>query len=140
MNKYIDEIISNGNNQQMEDLRNIFNDLLEIVKKENETEYKTICNRIKGIATNYQINEELAKDIVHEMKPYGEYWSIETIKSVVGNDTHKIEDMYLVMNSLVNDYSEDISPEQTDLYIKLAHSWIDDVDAKEHKMWKYFVD
>lgn len=47
--------------------------------------------------------------------------------------------MYVVMNSLANDYQDIISLEDAETYIKMAHAWLDDVDQKEHKLWKYFV-
>ena len=64
---------------------------------------------------------------------------IGTIKSVIGNDNHRLEDMYVVMNNLANDYQDIISLEDAETYIKMAHAWLDDVDQKEHKLWKYFV-
>ena len=73
------------------------------------------------------------------MKPLGEYWSMETIASVIGNDTHRLEDMYVVMNSLANDYQNVVSLDNVETYIKMAHAWLDDVDQKEHKLWKYFI-
>ena len=43
------------------------------------------------------------------------------------------------MNSLVNDYSNVIKPDEVETYINMAHSWIDDVDGKPNKIWWYFV-
>ena len=91
------------------------------------------------MAYNYQIDEYMAHEIVEDMKPLGEYWNMNTIKSVIGNDNHRLEDMYVVMNSLANDYQDIISLEDAETYIKMAHAWLDDVDQKEHKLWKYFV-
>ena len=90
------------------------------------------------MAYNYQIDEELAEDIVKNMKPLGEYWNMETIASVIGNN-HRVEDMYVVMNSLVNDYQNVVSRDDAETYVKMADAWIDDVDGKENKIWWYFV-
>ena len=57
----------------------------------------------------------------------------------VGNDNHRLEDMYVVMNSLVNDYQSVVNPEEVETYIKMAHAWLDDVDGKQNKVWWYFV-
>ena len=65
---------------------------------------------------------------------------METIKNVIGDDNHRLCDMYIVMNSLANDYQNIISLEDAGTYIKMAHAWIDDVDGKKHKLWKYFVE
>lgn len=47
--------------------------------------------------------------------------------------------MYVVMNSLANDYGEIIPLDDTDMYIELADAWIKDVDAADNKTWWYFV-
>lgn len=38
----------------------------------------------------------------------------------------------------INTKSQEI--EDVDTYVKMAYAWLDDVDAKEHKVWKYFID
>jgi len=91
------------------------------------------------MAYNYQIDKELAIEIVEDMKPYGEIWSMEIIQSVIGNDTHRLEDMYVVMNSLANDYANIINTEETETYIKMAHAWLDDIDGHSNKVWWYFA-
>ena len=73
------------------------------------------------------------------MRPLGEYWDMQTISSVINNDNHRLCDMYVVMNSLINDYQDVINPEEVDTYIKMAHAWLDDIDGKDNKVWWYFV-
>lgn len=136
---YIDRIVQNGTNEDMECLKDILSDsLYELKEYDNET-YKKYKNKIKGMAYNYEIDEELAKEIVSNMKPLGEYWSIEEVSNANGEDNHRIEDVYVVMNSLANDYKDVISLDDTDTYVRLARAWLDDEDGKEHKVWKYFV-
>lgn len=139
MKDYIKKIVDNGKKEEMECLSDILIDLMYELKENNHEEYDKYKRKLKGMAYNYTIDEEMAHKIVEEMKPYGEYWNMETIKSVIGVDQHRTEDMYVVMNSLVNDYSGAISPEEVDTYIKLADLWIDDEDGKKHKIWWYFV-
>ena len=121
-------------------LTNIFVDLLNDEKEYNYNDYKKYKNIIIGMAYNYQIDAELAKEIVEDMKPLGEYWDMQTVRNVIGNDMHRLEDMYVVLNSLANDYSKIISLEDVETYINMAHAWIDDVDGKKNKIWKYFVE
>ena len=139
MKEYINRIVQLGKQEDMDCLGDMMVDLLYELKESNEMEYKKYKTKIKGMAYDYKIDEELAKDIVEDMKPLGEYWNMETIKSVIPNDTHRLEDMYVVMNSLVNDYSNVINPEEVETYINMAHAWLDDVDAKPNKIWWYFV-
>lgn len=139
MHEYLEKIIKSNNKENMECLEEIFQNLMCFLKEHNHTKYKYYKHKIKGMASNYMIDDELAKEIVHEMKPYGEVWNQETIYSAIGVDNHRIEDMYIVMNSLANDYSSVISTDDVESYIKLAHAWIDDVDAQENKVWWYFI-
>lgn len=138
--KYIKMIVDNGNPQDMECLSDMLSDIIYLIKDGHYDTYKKYKNKLEGMAYNYKINEELAKEIVEDMKPLGEHWDMQTIKNAIGNDMHRLEDMYVVMNSLANDYSQIISLEDTETYINMAHAWIDDVDAKKNKVWKYFVE
>lgn len=139
MKEYINRIVANNKQEEMDCLSDILVDTLYEIKENNYDEFRKYKIKIKGMAYNYQIDEELAEEIVEDMKPFGEYWNMETIQSVIGNDTHRLCDMYVVMNSLVNDYQGVINPDEVDIYIKMAHAWIDDVDGKENKIWWYFV-
>lgn len=138
--KYIKMIVDNGNQQDMECLSDMLSDVIYLIKDEHYDTYKKYKNKLEGMAYNYKINDELAKEIVEDMKPLGEYWDMQTVRNAIGNDMHRLEDMYVVMNSLANDYSQIISLEDVETYINMAHAWIDDVDAKKDKVWKYFVE
>lgn len=136
---YIDRIVQNGRQEDMECLKDMLSDTMYELKDYNEKDFKKYKNKIKGMAYDYQLDEEMARDIVENMKPLGEYWSMETVASAIGNDNHRLEDMYVVLNSLANDYQGIVSLDDTETYVKLAHAWLDDVDGGEHKVWKYFV-
>ena len=137
--KYVDMIIEKGNQEDMEKLHDIFQEVLYDLKEYNYDKYKKYKMILYGMAYNYTIDEDMAYEIVENMQPLGEYWDMETIKSVIGNDTHRLEDMYVVMNSLANDYQDVIDLENADAYIKMAHAWLDDVDGHDNKVWWYFV-
>ena len=137
--KYVDMIIENGNQEDMEKLHDIFQEVLYDLKEYNYDKYKKYKMKLYGMAYNYTIDEDMAYEIVEDMQPLGEYWDMETIKSVIGNDTHRLEDMYVVMNSLANDYQDVISLDNAESYIKMAHAWLDDVDGHDNKVWWYFV-
>lgn len=34
----------------------------------------------------------------------------------------------------------EFTKQEVDTYVKMTNAWLNDVDAKEHKVWKYFVD
>lgn len=134
MKKYLDMIIANGRQEDMDCLGEM------LVKLINDSgDYKKYRNKIIGMAYNYTIPEEMAEEIVYDMKPNGEVWNMETIRSVTIGNPHRVEDMYVVMNSLANDYSSVIPVEDAEKYIQMANLWIDDIDGREHKIWWYFV-
>ena len=139
MKEYINKIVENGKQEDMDCLSDIMVDLLYGLKETNKDEYKKYKTKIKGMAYDYTLDDELAKEIVMDMKPLGEYWDMGTIKAAIEPDQHKLLDMYVVMNSLANDYSNVINTEDVDTYIKMAHSWIDDIDGRNNKIWWYFV-
>lgn len=136
---YIDRIVANGKQEDMECLSEMLVELLEDVKETKPVIYKKYKTKLKGMAYDYKVDRELAQEIVQEMRPIGQYWTIEEIATAIGNDMHSVEEMYVVMNSLVNDYKDILGVENPEIYIKMAHAWLDDVDAKEHKFWNYFV-
>lgn len=139
MKEYLQMIVNNGKQEDMDCLGDILIDALYEMKESNYEKFKKYKNKIKGMAYSYKVDKELAKEIVEDMKPLGEYWSMETIASVIVGDSHRLEDMYVVMNSLANDYQRVVSLDDTDTYIKMAQAWLDDVDAHENKVWWYFV-
>lgn len=139
MKEYINKIVANGKPEDMDCLSDIMVDLLCDLKETDKHEYKMYKMKIKGMAYDYTIDEEMAKEIVEDMKPLGEYWDMGTIKVAIEPDTHRTIDMYVVMNSLVNDYKDIINPDEVEKYIQMAHAWIDDIDGKDNKIWWYFV-
>lgn len=135
---YIDKIVENGKREDMDCLSDMLIDLLYDLKERNHTEFKKYKNKLKGMAYDYKIDEDLAIEIVSNMTPLGEYWDIDTIRSVVGN-IDNIYDVYVVMNSLANDYKDVISLDDVDKYVGMTKAWIMDEDAPENKVWWYFV-
>lgn len=139
MKEYLDMIIKNGKKEDMDCLGDMMIELMYELKESNYHEYEEYKRKIIGMAYDYKITDDLAHEIVEDMKPKGEYWDIDTIRSVVGNQPN-INDIYVVMNSLVNDYGDVISPEDVETYVKMTNAWINDADAHKNKVWWYFVD
>ena len=137
--KYIEKIGENKNIEDMNKLGDMLADIIYDTKESHPDIYKKYKHELIGMAYNYEVDKELAHEIVEDMKPLGEYWDMDTIASVIGNDSHRLEDMYVVMNSLANDYQNVVSTDDVDTYIKMAHAWLDDVDGHENKVWWYFV-
>ena len=138
--KYIQMIVDNGKQEDMECLSDILSDVIYLMKEEHYDKYKHYKNKLKGMAYDYKIDEDMAYEIVEKMLPDGELWSIDTIKNVIGEDNHSLYDMYIVMNSLYNDYGNIINKDDVNTYIRLAHAWLDDIDSHKNKIWWYFME
>ena len=126
-------IINNGKQEDMDCLGEM------LIKLINESpEERKYRNKIIGMAYNYTIPDEMAYEIVSEMKPKGEVWSKDVINGVVGG-VPNLNDYYVVMNSLINDYGEVIPQEEVDTYVKMTNAWLNDIDGHHNKVWWYFV-
>ena len=107
---------------------------------EHKHEFKRV---LKAVAL--RIDHKEARDIVNRMKPSGEHWDVEQIKSVLASKGVALnEDVhyYLVMNMAYNDYkhtAEKFGIDNPDFYFSIAHDFIEDPDAKEFKVEKYFL-
>lgn len=129
--------------KQMEELTEIFNELFDDLNNLHPAEYNKYILKLEDIAC--RISEEKAKEIVKAMKPYGEKWSYSAVKDIALYN--KIEDnyvsYYLVINMMYNDYYETakyVGKENDEsFYFHLAKNFINDVDAKPHKVAKYFL-
>lgn len=142
INSYIEKIVNNGKPEDMEELSEILEDLMYIVKDYDEDCYEKYKMKLYGMAYNYKFTKEMAEEIVENMKPRAEIWDYETtisVKNQYGLNNINQEDFYLVINSLGNDYADVISIEEVDTYVKMAKAWIEDKDAKEDKTWIYFT-
>ena len=138
--KYIQMIVDNGKQEDMEELSDMLEEVIYYIKENNKTKYDKYKNKLIGMAYNYKFDEELARKIVENMSN-GEIWSMDTIKSVMKsyNVNEDYCEFYLVMNSLINDYGEIIPSDDVETYIKMAKAFIHDSDAKENKVWIYFM-
>lgn len=138
---YINKIVINGKQDDMEELSNMLDDLICDLKEEKPKLYKKYKDELYEIANGKVLTEEMAHEIVENMKPLGEYWDINTIKQIKSSAglTYNDYDFYTVMNSLVNDYGEIIDKEDIEIYVKMAKAFIEDEDATKDKVFVYFT-
>lgn len=139
--KYIEMIVDNGKREDMECLSDMLSDIIYMLKDEHYDKYEKYKMKLYGMAYGYQFNEEMAYEIVEDMKPLGEYWDIKTTTEVKNQYNMNCDDytFYVVMNSLANDYHDAISPDEVETYVKMAYAFINDEDAIKDKVWKYFT-
>lgn len=106
----------------------------------NQDDKEEIIRGLYELAEGKVLNEERAKYLIENMKPYGMKWDLQTTESVRssnGYDDIRPVDFWIVMNSAYNDYN-DIFKEDVSLYARFSRDFIKDEDAVEDKVYYYF--
>ena len=138
---YIQKIIDNGNIEDMGELSDMLEDTMEIIKDYDGECYKKLEMKLYKMAYGEVLSRNMAEDIVANMRPYGMRWDYEEIKRMqeqYGLNNIRTVDLFVVANAGYNDY-RDLLGEDTDNYIKFSIDFIQDEDAKEGKVFKYFT-
>lgn len=138
---YINKIIENDDIESMHELSHILIETLEHLEKCDENKFKKYGMKLYKMAYGETLSKDMADDIVNKMKPYGMHWSLDEVKDLQNrygfNDIRSI-DVFVVMNSAYNDYN-DLFADDIEGYIKFTIDFIEDEDAGEGKVFKYFT-
>lgn len=140
--EYIERIVDNGKIEDMEELSDMLEDTMEIIKDYDEKCYKEFEMKLYKMAYGNHLNKSMAENIVNKMRPYGMRWNLEETESMQrqrGIEDIPKADFFVVINSAYNDY-KDIFGEDLEGYIRFTIDFIKDEDAKEGKVFKYFVE
>lgn len=136
--RIIKKIVDDGNIEYISDM---LEDTLEILQKYDDECCKEYEMELYKMAYGSNLNKEMAEKIVHEMKPYGQHWSIEEtqrIQEQFGMTNINPVDFYIVLNSAYNDYNN-IFNENMEMYVSFTNDFINDEDAKSDKVFVYFT-
>ena len=137
----IKKIVNDGDRREMEELSDILVDVINTIKKYDEDCYREYKMKLYKMAYGNEITEEVAEDIVKEMRPAGERWSIgetEQMQRDYGLDNINPISFFLVMNQGFNDY-RNLFGDNLDMYIRYTEAFICDEDAKPYKVLNYFL-
>lgn len=137
--KMLETIIERGKVEDMYKLNDMLDELICDLKEQKPKLYKEYKMELYEIAYGNVILEDKAREIVEHMKPFGEHFSMENAKEIKEDYSikHSVSDIYLVVNSLYNDYHE-ILDENNDLYAKMTKLWLNDADSVDDKVFQYF--
>lgn len=132
-------IIEKNKSDDMYKLNDMLDELICDLKEQKPKLYKEYKMELYEIAYGNVILEDKAREIVEHMKPFGEHFSMENAKEIKEDYSikHSVSDIYLVVNSLYNDYHE-ILDENNDLYAKMTKLWLNDADSVDDKVFQYF--
>lgn len=146
--EYIERIIENGKIEDMEELSDMLEDTMEIVKNYDKECYEEFTMKLYKMAYGNVLNEEMAEEIVHKMRPYGMKWSIEettNVQNQFGLDNIRPVDFFVVINSKFNDDKDTVErfarnpEEELEMYVSLTRDFIMDEDAKSDKIFLYYT-
>ena len=141
MEENIKKIVNDGDVDKMYKLADLLEDSIEKLgeyDKESADKYEM---KIYIMANGKMLNREMAEEIVHQMRPYGMKWSYEEVKDLqeqYGIDDIRVTDFFVVINSAYNDY-KNLFGDDIDQYIKFTIDFIKDEDAREGKVFLYFM-
>lgn len=137
--KYIDKIVENGKQEDMDKLSEILVEIIYKMKEPHHELYKHYKDCLYEMAEGKVVSEEMAHEWVEDMKPIGEHWTMEETTNAMNSLGYKDReiDFYVTSNMIYNDYY-DLVKDNEELALKMAHSWINDTDAKEDKLYCYY--
>ena len=139
--KIIQTIVDNGDVKHMHMLSEILEDTMEEVRKYDEKCYKKYEMELYRMAYGPHLTREMAENIVSKMRPYGKKWTIEQaeeLEAQYGIGGINPIDFFVVLNSAFNDY-HDIFNDNIEMYVRFTVDFINDEDAKEDKVFLYFM-
>lgn len=136
---YINKIVINGKQDDMEKLSNMLDDLICDLKEEKPKLYKKYKDELYEIANGKILNDEMAYKWVNNMKPEGEHWTIEETTNAMKQMGYNLNniDFYVVANMMYNDYYNLVKDDE-ELALKMAYMWLDDEDAVKDKLYEYY--
>lgn len=133
-------IIDKGKVEDMYKLNEMLNNLVCDLKEQKPKLYKEYKRELYEIAYGNVILKDKAEEIVSNMKPFGEHYTLEEANEI--KETYSLKhtntDIYLVINSLYNDYQE-LFDSNDEMYAKLTKLWLNDEDSVEDKVYEYFM-
>lgn len=137
----IQVIVDNGRIEDMRTLSDMLEDTLEELQNYDKECYDKYMMELYKMAYGNTLNKQMAEEIVANMRPYAQRWSMQETQEIqdrYGIDNIRAVDFYVVMNSAFNDY-RNLFDDNTDMYVKFTMDFINDEDAKEGKVFKYFM-
>lgn len=132
-------IVKHGDKEQMEELANVFVDVMECLKEHHPELYDKFYKEVDEIMEPEHLTEEDSKFYVshlhHKDGTRGEYFSYKQIEELTRRNPelakYNKHDVYYVLNMLHSDFYK---PKwDVDTYVMFTLMWLDDPDGKPDK-------
>lgn len=140
--EYIEIIVQKGRLEDMEELSELLEDTMEIIKDYDNECYKEMEMKLYKMAYGNHLNKTMAEEIVNKMRPYGKRWSIEETRQMQeqrGISNVSDVDFFIVINSAYNDY-QNLFGDNIEDYVRFTMDFIQDEDAKQDKVFLYYTE
>lgn len=135
--KYIEKIVENNKQEDMEKLSDMLSEIIYKMKEHNYEKYKHYKMCLYQMAYGKIISDEMREEIVERI---GEHWTLEETESVrneYGYNDINPNEFNVVMNMAYSDYA-DVFGDNLEMYAKFSKAFIKDDDAKDGKVFIYF--
>lgn len=139
--EYIRKIVDEGDRNEMEELSDILEEVIDLIKEYDEEAYKKYTMCLYKMAYGEVLSEDMADEIIRKMQSYGMKWTLneaEDIQNNYGIDVRPV-DFWIVMNQAFNDF-RNVFGDNLEMYVRYTEAFINDEDAKPGKVWKYFTE
>lgn len=140
--EYIEIIVQKGRLEDMEELSELLEDTMEIIKDYDSECYKEFEMKLYKMANGNRLNRKMAEEIVNKMRPYGRRWNIEETRQMQeqrGISNISDVDFFVVINSAYNDY-QNLFGDNIEDYVRFTMDFIQDEDAKQDKVFLYYTE
>ena len=143
--EYIEKIVDNGKIEDMQELSDMLEDTLEIIKDYDKDCYKEMEMKLYKMAYGKKLTDNMKREWVKKMRPMSK-WTEEEVKNIVNQYGFEVPYMsaFVILNMLYSDmksaFGDGNDEESLKRYLRGTSDWYFDEDAKvdgEEKLFDY---
>ena len=143
--EYIEKIVDNGKIEDMQELSDMLEDTMEIIKDYDEKCYKEFEMKLYEMAYGKKLTDNMKREWVKKMRPMSK-WTEEEVKNIVSQYGFEVPYMsaFVILNMLYSDmksaFGDGNDEESLKRYLRGTNDWYFDEDAKvdgEEKLFNY---
>lgn len=131
-------IINKSDKEDMQELGYLFNKTMDHLKECDYELYDDIECKMYELVYGEKLTLTMAENWVKEMKPMAKWTKEETDKVISEKDLDINDvDFFVCMNMMYSDYNK-IFGDDLEKYVKLSLDFLNDTDAKDNKLYRYY--
>ena len=143
--EYIEKIVDNGKIEDMQELSDMLEDTMEIIKDYDKECYKDFEMKLYEMAYGKKLTDNMKREWVKKMRPMSK-WTEEEVKNIVNQYGFEVPYMsaFVILNMLYSDmksaFGDGNDEESLKRYLRGTSDWYFDEDAKvdgEEKLFNY---